>query len=53
MRPKLEILRLLEVAKIKSPSLLHGGSRKSDPLSHQEGDIVSVSIPEIIRAFII
>ena len=43
----------LEVAKIKSPSLLHGGSRRSDPLSHQEGDAVSISIPEIVRAFTI
>lgn len=42
----------LDVAKIKSPSLLHGGSRKSDPLTHQEeGDVLLIPIPEIVRAF--
>ena len=50
---KVGLFKDLDVREIKSPSLyIRGGSEKSQIHTYQdEGDIVTISIPEIVRAF--
>jgi len=43
----------LDIREIKSPSLCIRGSFKSNHTYQDEGDIVTISIPEIVRAFTI